>query len=222
MAATGCGPAGAASPASRRSGASHTTAATESAAADRSRNAPMIAAPMDQPNSTIRRAPRARAQSHGRLDVLPFGVAQVVVTVRAGRRLLVVAVGDDQRRVAGPVQGRQHPQRLPSGTTPAVHQDHPGVAGRRDVPGRALAHGVATSTSGEGQPARGRVRVVRAGVQHRRGTGWRDRAVEQRPHQPPPVRSRSPGRSRPGRRSVRPASAAPRGRAGRSAGWWPA
>ena len=106
---------------------------------------------------------------HRRLEVCPFGVAQVVATVRAGRRLLVVAVGDGQRRVPGPVQGRQHPQCLPPRTTPAVHQDHPGVAGGRDVPGRALAPAAsAPATWAKASPRARRVRVVRAGVQHRR------------------------------------------------------
>ena len=129
-AAAGCGPAGAAWPASRPAGRPRRRRPPGDASADRSRNAPVIAPPIDQPNSTIRARAAVRGVPDGGLDVLPLGVAEVVVAVRAGRRALVVAVGDHQRRVPARVQRRQDPQRLAPRAAPAVHQHHPGVAVR--------------------------------------------------------------------------------------------
>ena len=71
---------------------------------------------------------------HHRLEVLPLGEAVPQLAAGVLWRPRVVAIGGDQRRVAGEGKDRHHPKAVGRRERVPVHHDGPGVLADRSAP----------------------------------------------------------------------------------------
>jgi hypothetical protein len=99
-------------------------------------------------------------------EVAPLGQPHVVEAVGAGRGTEVVAVGDQQRRQPGAVEGGCYPQTHLGVVVDAVDDDRPGVRATGNPPGRERTQFAGDRDRGGRQPpGLGRVAGVDPGVE---------------------------------------------------------